>query len=285
MHTKIQRNLPVFALILALLSLSPGSAYSQSCTPPPTGQVSWWMAENNAADAPGANKRTLMNGAGFCPPGPFGQTFSFDGQGGHVRVPDAVNLHFTNALTIEAWVNPTDSGTGAQHDIVSKWDEVAGPNQRSYDFAIGADGLPLLVVDSDGQGVNDTVVYGTSPIPANQWSHIAATYDGVALSIFVNGDLQNKVSAPDELFPGTDWSGHWREPSMLEQYRSVNVHHIQPLLIDDASVYNLGNSVSDSENPAHLPRQAKQQAMLRCGPSHRHDCYRTKYHGKNRQRK
>jgi hypothetical protein len=50
----------------------------QSCTPPPTGMVAWWLGDGNANDIQDGNDGTLQNGATFGT-GEVGQAFSFDG--------------------------------------------------------------------------------------------------------------------------------------------------------------------------------------------------------------
>ncbi len=40
--------------------------------------------------------------------------------------------------------------------------------------------------------------------PLNQWSHIAGTYDGAALNLYVDGILQSNVPFASGIFPGTD---------------------------------------------------------------------------------
>jgi len=73
------------------------------------GLVSWWPAEGNPVDTTGGNSGVLLNGATFAP-GKFGQAFSFNGSGAHVRIADNANLHLTNGLTLALWVYPTASG-------------------------------------------------------------------------------------------------------------------------------------------------------------------------------
>src|SRR5262249_46789053 len=77
------------------------------------GLVSWWPAEGNAVDAAGGNAGILLNGATFAA-GRFGQAFSFNGTGAHVRIADNANLHVTNGLTLAVWIYPTFSGVYQQ---------------------------------------------------------------------------------------------------------------------------------------------------------------------------
>jgi len=62
-----------------------------TCVAPPSGLVSWWPGEGDAADAVGGNGGQLQGGAGFGA-GKVGQAFSFTGTGQHLRVAAATNL-------------------------------------------------------------------------------------------------------------------------------------------------------------------------------------------------
>jgi hypothetical protein len=179
LHLKIH-SLPVAVGLLFLLSTF--RAWSGDCVSPPAGLVSWWPGEGNANDIAGTNNGTLVGGVGFAP-GEVGQAFTFDGSTGYVQVADAPSLHCTNALTVEAWVYPTS--LGAYHEIVSKW---AG----GYTTSVEPDGRIYLSVYSNTLATSATTLSTTS-VPPNQWTHFAATYDGSALRMYINGICENQV--------------------------------------------------------------------------------------------
>jgi uncharacterized delta-60 repeat protein len=83
-------------------------------------------------------------------------------------------------LTVEAWVNR--STTGSLQTIMSNY-------QGSFPmlFRIDNDFIRLYV----NSGTN---VSSTSYIPVGTWTHVAATYDGTNLKIFVNGVEENSVA-------------------------------------------------------------------------------------------
>ena len=170
------------------------------CVPPPAGLVSWWPGEGDANDIAGANNGTLVNGATFAP-GEVGQAFSFDGMSSYIRVADNPELHFTNSLTIEAWIYPTS--LGAHHNIVSKWDYAIFNAQKSYTTEVGPDGSVVLAICNDGDCSQYATVGSTNSIPVNQWTHFAATYDGSRLWMYVNGVCENQTPCNYSIFPGT----------------------------------------------------------------------------------
>jgi hypothetical protein len=92
----------------ALVLLGAQAAFP--CTPVPSGLVSWWRAEGDAADMAGLNNGTLLNGTTFAQ-GYVGQAFSFNGVDSSVRFPDVT--HGRAEGTIEPWfkVNSWNGGT------------------------------------------------------------------------------------------------------------------------------------------------------------------------------
>src|SRR5262249_43396624 len=47
-------------------------------------------------------------------------------------------------------------------------------------------------------------VFTINSIPTGQWTHLAGTYDGVNMKIYVNGVPVNTNNFPGSIFPGTD---------------------------------------------------------------------------------
>jgi hypothetical protein len=153
----------------------------------------------------GVNSGTLLNGATFAP-GKVGQAFSLSGVRAHIRIPDAPSLRLTKALTVEAWVYPTAFG-GLAHEIISKFDHPSTYpylNQRAYTFAVNSVGKLYLLVSSDGGTGGCAGVPSTDFLPLNQWSHVAGTYDGAALRVYINGVLAGQIPYSSGIFPGSD---------------------------------------------------------------------------------
>jgi hypothetical protein len=169
--------------------------------PLPSGAISWWPGGGDADDAITNNHGTLYNGATFSS-GKVGQGFDLDGVNDHVRIPDDAALRMTSALTIEAWINPSTRGT--YDEVVSKWDVVVGSNQKSFTTAISPSGQFYLALSPAGTDSGVTWVQNWGAVPTNEWTHVAGTYDGSAIRIYVNGELNNQGSYSGGIYPGTN---------------------------------------------------------------------------------
>ena len=131
-----------------------------------------------AADSTGNANHGSISGATWTSSGRFGSALAFDGADDIVTVNDANTLDLTNALTLEAWVYPT---------TLSGW--------RTALMKEGPGGLAYALYAHDNQprpagyvnvGGSDRAAVGTTALPLDAWSHIATTYDGATLRLYVN---------------------------------------------------------------------------------------------------
>ena len=108
--------------------------------------------------------------------GRFGSALRFDGVDDLVRIPDAGPLNLASGMTVEAWVAPT---------ATDGWRPVVAKGRRSdLSYAVYGGTKPSAHVDTGGV---TGFARGSSELAVDVWTHLAATYDGSMLRLFVDG--------------------------------------------------------------------------------------------------
>lgn len=143
-------------------------------------------AGTQVADASGSGNTGTIKSARWTTSGKFGKALNFDGRRAMVVVPDSASLRLSMGMTLAAWVRPANVTTNWRDLIVKGDDEYAL-------FASSSNGVPAAGLRAGGAGAK-SVIFDTSALPANVWSHVAATYDGSNLRLYRNG-VQVSVTA------------------------------------------------------------------------------------------
>lgn len=211
-----------------------------ACIAAPPGIVAWWPGESNTLDIIGTNNGTAYNGVTYAT-GMVSLSFNLNGTGAHVRIPDSPSLHFTNAITIEGWIFPLDNT--AYHDILSKWDAVVGPNQRSYATGILPDGTFGFTLCPFGTTIT-SLLQSTNRIPTNTWTHFAGTYDGSSMKLYINGVMQKQVAYSLGIFQSTDAIGLGATVGGAAPGQYISPFRGQ---IDEITLYNRALSAAELE--------------------------------------
>jgi glucose/arabinose dehydrogenase len=133
-------------------------------------------AGGTVGDASGNLNLGTIGNATWTASGKFGGALSFNGTNARVTVNDSAALELTSGMTLEAWVNPSTVNI-AWRDVIYK-----GPNDIYYLMAASDQGPPAT-----GGTFSASPLYGTTMLAANNWSHLAATYDQAMLRLYVNG--------------------------------------------------------------------------------------------------
>lgn len=122
-------------------------------------------------------------------------TLSLDGTNDQVTI-SSLSVNGFSGITFEAWVYPRTFNPQAADDCISN--VVADANTGAL-LRIGDNDASELQANDVAQFVVITSsglkkCNGTTQLPANQWHHLAGTYDGASVKLYVNGVLERTVA-------------------------------------------------------------------------------------------
>jgi len=115
-----------------------------------------------------------------------GSYLLFNGISSFVNVGQSSILEPANEITLEAWVYPTAQTAYAQI-VGNMWDFAT--EGGGYSLALdGTSGIFFNIKTSSEIGNTfPNLSSGVNTLPLNQWSHVAASYDGTSRKIYING--------------------------------------------------------------------------------------------------
>jgi hypothetical protein len=213
---------------------------SNTTPPPPGGLVAAYGFNEGTgtttADASGGGQVGTIAGATWTTAGRFGAALSFNGVNSLVTVADTAALHLTTGMTLEAWVQSTANGNwrtvvlkeipaGLAYSLYSS-DNVSRPS--GYARIGGADRSAIT----------------SAAVPLNTWTHLAFTYDGAAMRLYVNGTLAATTTQTGAMATSTNPLRIGGNTIWTEWFAG---------LIDEVRVYNRALSATEIQSDMTTP--------------------------------
>ncbi len=160
--------------------------------------------------------------------------------------------------TVECWAKPDGSilGSNELRTLVERaiWTSASGPADAKYlrkNFLIGIkNGKWYTKYDSAGTDQLQPVEITEGPVATTNWTHVAATYDGKALRLYVNGECNSGMSKETSVSPEHGIaSRNAIEIGSYTRYESIS-YLVGASALDMFAVYfDLGQRQPDLANP------------------------------------
>ena len=142
-------------------------------------------------DISGNNRNGAISGATWVTTGKFGKALSFDGVNDWVTIADTSALDLTTDMTLEAWVYPTATPTTWSTVLLKEQ-----PGALVYALYAGSPAnRPSVQFNVGTSSSGERILSGPAALPLNTWSHLAGTYDGITLRLYINGVLKSSQVA------------------------------------------------------------------------------------------
>ena len=165
---------------------------------PSNGLVAWYPFNGNAGDSSGFGNHGTTSNVSLTTDrvNSANSAYQFNGTNSKITVPTNISLRPNNRITVCAWIRSENKTASAWNMIFShRYSDLGTP----YDsYKIGT--FPTAGYNnrwSFGIGVQSTLTQTellSKPKVDNVWMHIAASYDGIAMKVFLNGLLDTSYN-------------------------------------------------------------------------------------------
>ncbi len=188
--------------------------------------VAHWSFDNcDAIDDSGNGNNGTIQGNPECIAGIKGKTFEFDGADDHVEVTDSPILDINNQITVAHWFKMTTPQIFTF--MVSK-----GISPGTFVWATRVDTPKSLYFDirTANHGTKAAFFYGSDNLDDGKWHHIAGTFDGLLVKIYLDGFLMatQDIGVADTLATNNE----------MLTIGSMDNQHYYDGAIDEIRIYN-----------------------------------------------
>jgi cysteine-rich repeat protein len=162
------------------------------------GLIAHYLFNGNADDdIISGNNGTLVGGTSLTT-GISGQGYAFDGDGDYIALgqPDTFDFSGYSGFTISAWVNSSDSSQIGQV-IFARGGTSSGSAATAVDFRYNTSALRPIIQIGNGVGTI-RATFGSDQWSNNEWHFVIARWDGVNLSICIDGSSNCVVTVDSE---------------------------------------------------------------------------------------
>jgi hypothetical protein len=190
--------------------------------------VAYWDFEGGFADAWGSNDATPHGETDIVLDPERGRVAEFDGAADYLHIPNSPSLNITgDQITLASWVY-FDDVSGGPEIVLAKifQDGQHSAPYFAYNLCILSNGTPRLMLVTSG---SERRLPGSPNFESGRWYHMAGTYDGSQMVLYVDGEVSATMNASGNI-------NGYDTPLLL----GINGGRGEPMdgRIDDVRIYN-----------------------------------------------
>lgn len=225
-----------------LQGLTATDSISVTYVAPTAGLVAAWAFNegtgSNAMDASGNDNLGAITNGTWVTGGKFGAALQFNGTSSRVSVPNKSSLNLTNGMTLMAWVYPTSSQSGNR--------TILRRQSGGYWLYAGRTSNPLRPgggASFVGGLLSRSANSGSTQLQLNTWNHVAVTYNGSTITLYINGASVATTSQTGNISSGS---------SSLYIGGTPTSEFFQGR-IDEVRIYNRGMTQAEISGISNIP--------------------------------
>lgn len=215
----------LFMMLLFIFSISATADLND-------GLVGYWSFDDStASDLSGNGNDGTVYGATPVD-GIIGPAFNFDGGNDYIDYGNTASLNPNSEITISAWIKPVNYTGGGNEPIIDKghWPYqyhlgVTGDSRHHFQFGI--------TPESDNYKYVETYYTWSS----GSWYHVAGTYDGYFVRLYINGNLYGSIAATGALT-------YSEKNATTAKFSSITGDYL-PATIDEIRIYDRALSATE----------------------------------------
>lgn len=150
--------------------------------------IAWWKFDESsgstADDAVGSHNGTAYSTTWTT--GHVDGGLQFNGTDSRVEVPNASSLQLTSAISVAAWMRCDSSSSWPNGSVTAPIVRKGTSEPCNYAVHVANGKLTMCLDENDTAGA-----HGNTTLNVGQWYHLAATWDGSTVRLYVNGVLDN----------------------------------------------------------------------------------------------
>jgi len=176
---------------------------------------------------------------------PTNFALDFDGIDDYVVVPDSPSLNVTTAMTIETWIYVRSANTSGWNNILSHYYWEDESNNQGWILRLNNGKLRFIVM-------NDAEVnaQASTEVVYNQWIHVAGTFDGVNITLWIDGFKVDETAFASEigqptsnLFIGSSRGPNYFFDGIIDEVRFSSVARYDATFTPEAELTTDANTL------------------------------------------